>query len=119
MQSAGVRLGSLGPILCLCILAAFAGGGHTWHKQRNEQFSRQIQAKQTRLEELRMQDRYLERQLADLRSYRTLARRVQELNLGLVMPRPEQILRLQETPAGLGRPALAAAVRNDQPNPGP
>lgn len=108
-------MGALLGALLLCGFFAGVGLGYVAQRNRNEAFSRQIQRKQARLEELRVQSQYLERQLADLRSHRMLEARVQELNLGLVMPEPWQILRLLEPPVASGwepgpSPRIAATV---------
>lgn len=108
-QSGGVRFGPLVTALLVSACFCAAGVGYVWHRNRNEQLSRLIRDRSVRLEELRAQNRYLDRQLEDLRSHRSLEARVRELNLGLVMPRPEQILRLPE-PRGTAPAEPATAV---------
>jgi len=113
-----MRAGALAGALLLCGLFAGAGLGYVAQRNRNEAFGRQLQHKQARLQELRMQDQYLERQLADLRSHRMLEKRVQDLNLGLVMPEPRQILRLWEPPAANGHePGLPPGLAATRPPP--
>lgn len=101
LQSAATRWG---PLLMASMLFGFsvlASLGFIWHRNRNEQLSRQIRNKQVVLEGLRMQNQSLDKQLEDSRSHRALEQRVQELGLGLAMPQPEQILRVAAgAPAG-------------------
>lgn len=79
--------------------------GYVWHRNRNEQLGRQIREVTIRLEALRAANLVLDRQLEELRSPRALEAAVQRLKLGLVMPQPEQILRISEPSPGT---ALAA-----------
>ncbi len=114
-----MRFGAFLTAAVLCSLFVGAGLGYVWHRNRNEQLRSQIEQKRSRLESLRMQNQAMERQVEELRSHRVLERRVQELGLGLVMPVPEQILRLTErapTPAHL--PAPVVRVAPERPTPG-
>jgi len=95
-QVAPVRLTNVLGTLLLCGFFAGAGIGYVWHRNRNQDFEHQIRRKRAQLEDLRMQNSYFARQLEDLRSYRFLETRVKELNLGLTLPQPEQILHLPE-----------------------
>ena len=70
--------------------------GYIWHRNRNAQLGREIQAATAQLEGLRSTNLLLDQQLDGLRSPRALEAAVRNLNLGLVMPQPEQILRIPE-----------------------
>ena len=108
-----VRFGAFLATAVLCSLFVGAGLGYVWHRNRNEQLGRQIEQKRGRLESLRMQNQAMERQVEELRSHRALERRVQDLGLGLVMPVPEQILRLTDrasSPAPLAPPSPRAVA---------
>jgi cell division protein FtsB len=105
----GVKPVRFGPLLGLVLAFIFASGaglGNIWHRNRNQQLGRQVAQKRAELEAWRLQNQTLERQLEVLRSHPYLARRAQELDLGLVMPQPEQILRLPANPAAGLPPAL-------------
>ena len=78
--------------------------GYVWHRNRNAQLSRQIRDVTARLEQLRAANLILDRQLDELRSPRALEAAVSRWKLGLVMPQPEQILRIPE-----GKPGAAIA----------
>jgi len=93
-----VRFGPMFGLVLAFIFASGAGLGYIWHRNRNAQLSRQVAQKRAELEAWRLQNQTLERQLEVLRSHPYLLRRVQELNLGLVLPQPEQILRLPANP---------------------
>ena len=79
--------------------------GYVWHRNRNAQLSRQIQRLSVRLEQARAVNQILDRQLEELRSPRALESAVRRWNLGLIMPQPEQILRLRE-----GRPGTSSVA---------
>jgi hypothetical protein len=102
-----VRFGPLFGLVLAFIFASAAGLGYIWHRNRNAQLDRQVAQQRAELEALRLQNQSLERQLEVLRSHPYLARRVQELNLGLVMPQPGQILRLPANPVAGPPPAPA------------
>jgi cell division protein FtsB len=108
-----VRFGPLFGLVLAFLFASGAGLGYVWHRNRNAQLSRQVAQKRAELEAWRLQNQTLERQMEVLRSHPYLLRRVQELNLGLVMPQPEQILRLPANPtaAPLPPPAGLAPAR--------
>lgn len=106
-----IRLGSLVAAILVFGFFCAAGIGYVWHRNRNEQIGRQIQDQAAHLEQLRMQNQYLDRQLEELRSPRALEAAVRRFNLGLVMPQPEQILRITEEPPGASRmPAEIARI---------
>ncbi|MBM3882231.1 MAG: hypothetical protein FJ387_21345 [Verrucomicrobia bacterium] len=100
----GPGMGAQGFVLALGLsgLLAFSGLGYVWHRNRNVELGREIRAERVRLVELRGRLAELERQQARLESIPELQARVRELGLGLVMPLPEQILRLPEWPGGTG-----------------
>lgn len=105
-----VRFGAFLTTAVLCSLFVGAGLGYVWHRNRNEQLRTLIENKRTRLESLRMQNQALDRQVEELRTHRALERRAQDLGLGLVMPMPEQILRITERPSSAA-PLAAPSVR--------
>jgi len=107
-----IRFGPLFGLVLAFLFASGAGLGYVWHRNRNAELSRQVTQKRAELEACRLENQALDRQLEALRSHPYLARRAQELNLGLVMPQPEQILRLPALPvAGLPAAPSFAPVR--------
>jgi len=104
-HSTSLRAGPVVLALVICAFACGAGMGYVWHRNRNEQLSRDIRASTARLEALRGTNLILDRQLEELRSPRALEAAIRRLNLDLVMPQPEQILRIPEVRPGA---ALAA-----------
>lgn len=96
----GLRAGSLIMVLGILLFACIAGMGYVWHRNRNEQLGRQIRETSARLEASRSANFVLDQQLEGLKSPRVLEAAVQRLNLGLVMPQPEQILRIPEGQPG-------------------
>jgi len=118
-ETIAVRCGAFLTTALLCSLFVGAGLGYVWHRNRNEQLRGQIEQKRARLESLRMQNQAMERQVEDLRSHRALERRVQDLGLGLVMPVPEQILRLTEHASSAAPlPTPSARILAEQTGPG-
>jgi cell division protein FtsB len=90
----------------LCV----ASIGYVWHRNRNEQLGRLLRQRAAALETLRLQNQSLDRQLEELRSPRALEAAIQRWRLGLVVPQPDQVLRLPGTrPDALLR--LPASVR--------
>lgn len=97
----------LGPLVWACLLCLFIGGsgvGYVWQKAGIDQLGREIKARETQLRGLINKNEAAKRQLGAMRSPPVLEMRNKELNLGLVMPQPEQILRLVE-PDGPQAPA--------------
>jgi hypothetical protein len=95
-QSAAIRFGPAIKALLLCLVIGGSGVGYVWQKNQIYELGRQIKQREIRVAELRDQNKKLHDQLAMLRSPAMLDRRVRDLNLGLVLPQPSQILRLPE-----------------------
>ena len=88
-QSAAIRFGPAVKAVLLCLLIGGSGVGYVWQKNQNEK---------------------MRRQLATLRSPGVVEQRIKELNLGLVLPRESQILRLPE-PTTFAPPSPQSAQR--------
>ena len=99
-QSAAVRFGAALKVFLLCFFIGGSAVGYVWQKNQIFALGRQIKQGEQKLEELRSQTKFAGDQLAYLRSPRVLDARVKELNLGLVPPQPEQIMRLVDVPSG-------------------
>lgn len=91
----------IGPLLwtgVLCALLAAAAIGMVWHRDRNDRLLRQNAQHQRLLEVLRQENLRLEFQLQNLTRPEALFARARVL--GLDRPSPDQILRVELTPAG-------------------
>ena len=99
-QSAAVRFGAALKVFLLCFFIGGSAVGFVWQKNQIVLLGQQIKQGEQKLEGLRSQTKSASDQLDYLRSPRVLDARVKELNLGLVPPQPEQIMRLVEVPAG-------------------
>lgn len=95
-QSAALRFGPALKALLLCLVIGGSGVGYVWQKNQIYELGKQIKQREIRLIELRRQNEKLRDQLAMLRSPGKLDERVRKLNLGLVLPQQNQILRLPE-----------------------
>jgi hypothetical protein len=97
-QSAAVRFGPAVKAFLLCFFIGGSGVGYVWLKSQVHSLGRQIVEKENRLAELRRQNKVRSDQLAALCSPPALEARIRKLNLGLVQPPVDQIVRLVETP---------------------
>jgi hypothetical protein len=80
----------------LCMVIGGSGLGYVWQKSQINRLSLQIKQREQRLGELRVTNEKLRQQLATMQSPPQIDRRVKELNLGLMPPQPNQVLRLAE-----------------------
>lgn len=114
-QSAAIRFGPALKAVVLCLLIGGSGIGYVWQKEQIIRLGQQITKREIRLNGLEEQNEKLRKQLATMRSPRSLEMRIQELNLGLVPPQPTQVWRLPEPSAEPFRPATERqfAARND------
>ncbi len=95
-QSVAARFGSAIKAFLLCLVICGSCLGYVWQKQQIITLGRQIKLNETRLEELRRDNKQRGDSLAQLRSPQALDVRVRQLNLNLVLPRPEQVVLLME-----------------------
>lgn len=102
-QSAAIRFGPALKALILCLLIGGASLGYVWQKSQIDQLGRQRVAREIKLAELRDQNKKLRDQLAELQSPARLQQKVQDLNLGLVVPSVRDVWRvggMESRPAG-------------------
>lgn len=102
-EAAGVRFGPAIKALLLCLFVAGAGIGYVWQKSQINSLGKEIKDREIKLAELKRQNKLRTDQLAQMRSPRVIDARVKELNLGLVPPQPEQVVRLVELPVDAGQ----------------
>lgn len=107
-----MRFGPAIKAFLLCLVICGSGLGYVWQKQQIVGLGRQIKQSELRLEELRRENKLRGDALGWLRSPQALDVRVRELNLSLVLPRPEQVVLVLEhlatPPPPAAKPALAA-----------
>jgi cell division protein FtsB len=113
-QSVGIRFGPAIKALLLCLVVGGSGIGYVWQKTQINDLGRQIIERETRLANLQNQNRKMRDQLAMLRSPQMLEQRAKELNLGLGLPQPSQIMRLMEPLPYVNRVPGQLAASNDR-----
>jgi hypothetical protein len=95
-ESAVIRFGPALKAFLLCLLIGGAGVGYVWQKNQIYQLGQQIRKREFLLKDLEEQNEKLRKQLATMHSPPYLERRIKELNLGLAVPQPSQVWRLNE-----------------------
>jgi len=95
-QSAAVRFIPAIKAVLLCVLLGGSGVGYVLQKNKIYELGRQITRRETVLERLKWENKVRANQLAKLQMPAHLLERAKELNLGLVMPQPGQMIWLPE-----------------------
>jgi cell division protein FtsB len=95
-ESVAVRFGPALKAFIICVIIGGAAVGYVWQKSQIDELGRQVTKRELQLRELNMQNKKLRDHLATLRSPAQLTERVLKLNLGLVMPQPNQVFQLPE-----------------------
>jgi len=95
-QGVGLRLGPLVKVVFVCLFIGGFGVGYVWQKAAIEQLGRDIKHRETQLDGLKKKNEAMKNQLASMQSPPVLEMRIKELNLGLDMPDPRQVLWLAE-----------------------
>ena len=80
----------------ICLVTCGLGLGYVWQKQQIAQLGKEIKEHEMRLEDLGKENRELGDTLAQLKSPQVLDQLVQQWHLDLVMPRPHQVVVLEE-----------------------
>ena len=93
---AAVRLSVLLRGGLLVALVGMTGLGYVWQKNQIYQMGNQIRQQERELEGLRKKQAVLRVQVAELKSPRFLWAKCQHWNLGLLVPRDAQVVRLPE-----------------------
>ena len=91
-----VRFGPALKAVLICLVTCSLGLGYVWQKQQINSLGQQIKENEITLEELKRENKRRGDNLAYLMSPQELDARLRELNLALVVPKPEQIVVLQE-----------------------
>ena len=111
-QSAAIRFGPALKAVALCLLIGGSAVGYVWQKDQIRQLGNRITEGEQAVDGLRRQNEKLRWELNALRSSANLERLVQQHNLALVRPAPDQVVRLPE-------PDLVAPAPPKPANPGP
>ena len=112
-----VRFGPALKAVLICVVTCGLGLGYVWQKQQINSLGQQIKENEIKLEELRRENKRRGDNLAYLMSPQELDTRLRQLNLDLMVPRPEQIVVLQEqrepapSPTMVGRKPIRTASR--------
>ena len=91
-----IRFGPALKAVLICVVTCGLGLGYVWQKQQINSLGQQIKKNEIKLEELRRENKRRGDNLAYLMSPQELDTRLRQLNLDLMVPRPEQIVVLQE-----------------------
>ncbi len=103
-QSGTTRLGPFCLAIAVCGFLCVSGLGYVWHRNRNEELSRQLRQRAAHLDWVQKQNQDLDRLLEELRSPRAIHAANERWKLGLIAPLPEQVLLLPDTRPRVGRP---------------
>lgn len=109
-QTAAVRFGPAIMAVVFCAVIAGAGVNYAWQKNQISELGRHIRECENALKQLRFQNQLLAKRLADFQTSKKLEERLAKLNLGLVAPRQEQIMRLQENEPAIAPPAATGVA---------
>jgi hypothetical protein len=95
-QSAAIRFGPALKAFLLCLFIGGAGLGYVWQKNQIFELGQRIKKREVQVEMLKRQNKIRRDWLDFLQSPPELEARVKRLNLGLVRPQPDLVLRLVE-----------------------
>jgi hypothetical protein len=93
----------MGPAVYACLICLLIGGagvGYVWQKAAIDQLGRDRRKLEAHLIALQGRNKVAREQLAASQSPVVLEMRIKEMNLGLEIPRPSQVLRLGEPMPG-------------------
>jgi uncharacterized protein HemX len=95
-QARPVRLGPALKAFLLCALIGGAGVGYVWLKNQIYALGEQKVRAEKDLESLKRQNNQRMQMLAERQTHSEIEARVRQMNLGLVPPQPDQMVRLVE-----------------------
>ena len=96
-----MRFGPALKAVIICVITCSLGLGYVWQKQQINTLGQCLKEKEIALEQLRRENKRRGDNLAYLMSPQELDSRLAQLKLDLVVPRPEQIVVLQEQREGV------------------
>ena len=95
-KEAQLSIGSWVKALSFCVVLGGLAMGYVWQKSQIHQIGILLNKKEVRLELLKGENERWSQMRAEMRSTQKLYERVNKLGLGLVMPTPEQVLKLSD-----------------------
>jgi hypothetical protein len=93
-QTAAVRFGPALKAFSLCVFLGGSGVGYVWQKDQINVLGERIRQTEKRLDQVRSKNEQLHRLLTSLQTPAAIEARIKKLELGLVAPTPDQIVRL-------------------------
>tara|TARA_B100001971_G_C18235288_1_gene566688 strand:+ start:1526 stop:1885 length:360 start_codon:yes stop_codon:yes gene_type:complete len=81
----------------ICLVTCGLGLGYVWQKQQIAQLGKEIKEHEMRLEDLGEENKELSDTLSQLKSPQVLDQLAQQWHLDLVVPRPHQVVVLEES----------------------
>ena len=91
-----LSIGSWVKALSFCVILGSLAMGYVWQKSQIHQIGILLNKKEVRLELLKGENERWSQMRAEMRSTQKLYERVNKLGLGLMMPKPEQVLKLSD-----------------------
>ena len=95
-KEAQLSIGSWVKALSFCVVLGGLAMGYVWQKSQIHQIGILLNKKEVRLELLKGENERWSQMRAEMRSTQKLYERVNKLGLGLMMPAPEQVLKLSD-----------------------
>ena len=95
-KEAQLSIGSWVKALSFCVILGSLAMGYVWQKSQIHQIGILLNKKEVRLELLKGENERWSQMRAEMRSTQKLYERVNKLGLGLMMPKPEQVLKLSD-----------------------
>jgi len=95
-KEAQLSIGSWVKALSFCVVLGGLAMGYVWQKSQIHQIGILLNKKEVRLELLKGENERWSQMRAEMRSTQKLYERVNKLGLGLIMPTPEQVLKLSD-----------------------
>ena len=95
-KEAQLSIGSWVKALSFCVVLGGLAMGYVWQKSQIHQIGILLNKKEVRLDLLKGENERWSQMRAEMRSTQKLYERVNKLGLGLMMPTPEQVLKLSD-----------------------
>tara|TARA_B100001094_G_C17925574_1_gene668107 strand:- start:102 stop:509 length:408 start_codon:yes stop_codon:yes gene_type:complete len=95
-KEAQLSIGSWVKALSFCVILGSLAMGYVWQKSQIHQIGILLNKKEVRLELLKGENERWSQMRAEMHSTQKLYERVNKLGLGLMMPTPEQVLKLSD-----------------------
>lgn len=96
-------LGAALKTLFVCCFVTASGLGYIWQKSEIYKLGQRQKQSEARLEQARRRLETRAREYAEMSSPRELDSRVKKMNMGLILPQPNQIVRMMDEPKDLGQ----------------